>query len=100
MNRRPRIRNPRVERVRTFGLKQGLDRARSVAAFLPAQAQVVGGTGVAGIELEGRLQPRFHPRNGLIIGGIGDFLHRLEPLGRAFDLKTVHVPFQIVVMNL
>ena len=46
-----------------------------------------------------RFKTRLHTRNGLIIGGVGDFLHRLEPLGRAFDDKAVDVPLNIIIVH-
>ena len=54
---------------------------------------------VGRVVIADRLEPRFDPRNGLIVSGIGNFLHRLEPLGRALDDKPVDVPFDIVIMH-
>ena len=46
-----------------------------------------------------RFKPGLQPRNGLFVGGISDFSHRLEPLGRTFDNKPVYVEFDVVIVD-
>ena len=54
---------------------------------------------VGRIIIADRLKTWLYPRNRLIIRCKGDFLHCLELLRRAFDYKTVHIEFHVIIMN-